>query len=92
MRLRVAGGGDDLSSAYRYIEYADRQKIEKMWMDGKKVEEIAEAVEVHIATIYKELRRGWDGTLDRNQRQAYSATLAEQNVQANFKRRGRRAV
>lgn len=89
---KMADGGDDLSKIYRYIVYADRQKIEHMWADGKRVEDIAAEIRVHIATIYKELQRGWDGTVDKNQRQTYSAALAEQKVQASFKRRGRRAV
>ncbi len=38
--------------------YQDRKKIEEMEKAGKKVTEIAEAIGVHRATIYNELRRG----------------------------------
>ena len=40
------------------INYTDRKKIEAMVKTGAKVIEIAEAVGVHRATIYNELKRG----------------------------------
>lgn len=40
------------------INYTDRMKIEAMVKTGAKVIEIAEAVGVHRATIYNELKRG----------------------------------
>ena len=40
------------------INYTDRKKIEAMVRTGAKVIEIAEAVGVHRATIYNELKRG----------------------------------
>ena len=53
------------------IAYQDRKKIEEMERAGKKVTEIAEAIGVHQATIYNELRRG--GT-------PYSADVAQRTV------------
>lgn len=53
------------------IVYQDRQKIEEMEKAGAKVTEIAEAIGVHRATIYNELRRG--GT-------PYSADVAQRTV------------
>ncbi len=53
------------------IVYQDRQKIEEMEKTGAKVAEIAEAIGVHRATIYNELRRG--GT-------PYSADVAQRTV------------
>lgn len=40
------------------LNYADRQRIESMKKSGAKVAEIAQAVGVHRATIYNELKRG----------------------------------
>lgn len=40
------------------LNYADRQRIESMKKSGAKVVEIAQAVGVHRATIYNELKRG----------------------------------
>lgn len=53
------------------IVYQDRKKIEEMEKAGAKVTEIAEAIGVHRATIYNELRRG--GT-------PYSADVAQRSV------------
>lgn len=53
------------------IVYQDRRKIEEMEKTGAKVTEIAEAIGVHRATIYNELRRG--GT-------PYSADVAQRTV------------
>ena len=57
--------------------------------------DIAERLGVTTATIYRELKRGEtageDGApvLDRNRRRAYNPVIAQQTVQANFRRRGR---
>ena len=40
------------------LNYADRQRIGSMKKSGAKVTEIAQAVGVHRATIYNELKRG----------------------------------
>ena len=40
------------------LNYADRQRIESMKKSGAKVTEIAQAVGVHRAPIYNELKRG----------------------------------
>lgn len=40
------------------LNFADRQQIESMRKAGAKVTDIAQAVGVHRATIYNELKRG----------------------------------
>lgn len=40
------------------LDFADRKRIEAMKNSGVKVTEIAQAVGVHRATIYNELKRG----------------------------------
>ena len=54
--------------------------------------DIADGLGVTTATIYRELKRGETGGLDRNLRKAYNPVLAQQRVQENFKRRGKSAV
>lgn len=69
---------------------ADRQKLESLYLKGERVQDIADAIGVHVATVYKELKRGETGGLDRNMRREYSATLAQRRLAENFRKRGRR--
>lgn len=81
-----------MAEKYTYITYDDRKRIEKWYLNGEGACEIAARLGVHNTTIYRELERGGTGELDENQRPAYSATVAERNLQASFKRRGRKAT
>ena len=81
-----------MESKYRYLSFADRQLIETMYRGGARALDIAIKLGVHTATIYRELQHGYTDELDQNQRQAYSAEVAERAAQANFKRRGKRAA
>lgn len=47
-----------MARRYKRIVFADRQQIEAMLNSGMNEKEIAAAVGVHIATIYRELERG----------------------------------
>lgn len=75
---------------YRYMTLADRQKLESLYLKGERVQDIADELGVHVATVYKELKRGETGGLDRNMRSEYSATLAQRRLAENFKKRGRK--
>lgn len=77
-------------NGYRYMTLADRQKLESLYLKGERVQDIADALGVHVATVYKELKRGETGGLDRNMRTEYSATLAQRRLAENFKKRGRK--
>lgn len=77
-------------NGYRYLTLADRQRLESLYLKNERVQDIADTIGVHVATIYKELKRGETGGLDRNMRREYSATLAQRRLAENFKRRGRR--
>ena len=81
-----------MAGKYKYLTFADRQKIEAWHTRGDRPVEIAARLGVHTATIYNELKRGYTGELDDTQREKYSATQAQQIVQSGFKRRGRKAV
>lgn len=80
---------------YRYITFADRKQIAAWYQSGERPADIADRLGVSTKTIYLELKRGEtvgdDGApvLDRNQRRAYNPVIAQQTVQANFRRRGR---
>ena len=78
-------------SRYKYLTLADRIRLERLYQNGDRPQDIADAIGVHVATVYKELKRGDTGELDRNMRQGYSAELAQRRLQENFKCRGRRA-
>ena len=73
---------------YRYLTLADREALESHYLKGERPQDIADALGVHVATIYKELKRGDTGDIDRNMRQGYSAKLAQLRLQKNFKCRG----
>ena len=77
---------------YKHLTMTDRLRIEKWLKMGMKPREVADKLRVHVSTIYRELKRGETGGLDRNLRKAYNPVLAQQRVQENFKRRGKSAV
>lgn len=74
--------------AFRTLE--DRQKIEKLWENGRTPKEISETTGVSVHVIYTELTRGQDGTRLPDQRLRYSADVAQRRVQASLERRGKR--
>lgn len=77
---------------YRYIDFRDREQIAARYLNGDRVADIAVGLGVTTATVYRELKRGETGELDRNQRREYNPVLAQQRVQASFKRRGKPAA
>ena len=80
---------------FRHLVYTDRIKIEAYRKAGKSPAYIAKEIGCSLSTIYRELKRGEtageDGApiLDRNRRRAYNPVVAQQKVQASFRRRGR---
>ena len=68
-----------------YLTYEERKMIERALEAGMKPAEIAKEVNVHLATMYREMQRGAgvDG-------KRYSADAAQRTEEANFKRKGRR--
>ena len=47
---------------YAFQTLEDRQKIEKLWEDGRTPKEISETMGVSIHVVYNELTRGQDRT------------------------------
>ena len=59
---------------YKRLRYEDRKKMEQMCKDGFNVAKIAEVLDVHRDTIYKELTR-CKATL-----QTYDADVAQKTL------------
>lgn len=80
---------------YEYITFADRKQIAAWYQSGERPADIADRLGASTKTVYLELKRGeivgenGAPVLDRNQRWAYNPVVAQQTVQANFRRRGR---
>ena len=89
--LRADEGADD-----HVAEHADAEDAAGILgaiglLNGDRVADIADGLGVTTATVYRELKRGETGGLDRNLRKEYNPVLAQQRVQENFKRRGKSA-
>ena len=69
-----------------------RREIERLYAEDMRPSEIARAVGVTTATIYRELKRGETGELDKHFRPAYSAEAAERAVRLSIRNRGREKV
>ena len=87
--------GEKMARHYKYITFSDRREIAALYQANERPADIAGRLGVTTATIYRELKRGEtvgeDGApvLDRNRRRAYNPVIAQQTVQASFRRRGR---
>jgi IS30 family transposase len=75
---------------YKYLTLEDRHEIERRYGAGDRPADIARSLEIHPATIYREIAKGDTGKLDKYQRPEYSAELAQRRVQENLRRRGKR--
>ena len=76
-------------NTYKYLTYENRLQLSQMYTNGKSSMEIATALGVHVATIYLEIKRGYTGEVDENNRPVYSAEKAEAQTRENVKRKGR---
>ena len=73
-----------------YLTLGKRREIERLHAEDKSPSEIAAAVGVTAATIYRELHRGETGELNGHFRPAYSAEIAEKAVRLSMRNRGRK--
>ena len=71
----------------RYMSYDQRKELETMYAE---INDIAARLGVNHVTVYRELKRGETGKLDKNGRMAYSAELGQKTLNENFRRRGNR--
>jgi len=70
----------------RILLLEDRRRIAEMYADGEQVTDIAITIGVNRCTIYRELSRGYTGTMDRNGRPGYDHDLAQKNLHPRWKR------
>lgn len=75
----------------RTISYEDRKRFEEMYRAGASINEIGAEMGICETTVYREIRRGSTGEMDRNGRLGYSAEIAQKDVLAGRMRMGRRA-
>ncbi len=73
-----------------YLKYEDRRNLEALYKSGESLTDIAAKLGVHLATIYRELTRGYTGKLDKNGRGDYNADTAQKAFLESLKQRGRR--
>ena len=81
-------GGENV--AYRYISLEGRRKIASQYRAGARPADIASAIGVSTATVYRELQRGYTGETDENKQLIYDPMIAQEAVQNSFRRRGRK--
>ena len=53
---------------YKHLSYSDRQEMEKLYLQGWHMNDIAEKLGVSLATVYHERARGDTGRMDKNGR------------------------
>ncbi len=70
-------------STYGYMSLDDRRRIEALLSDGMSKSEIARALDVHLATVYREIKRG---TLCGS----YNAEFAQKRFEDNLRARRHR--
>ena len=74
----------------RYMSYEQRKKLETMYTSNAEINDIAAHLGVNPVTVYRELKRGKTGGLDKNGRMEYSAELGQKSLNENLRRRGNR--
>ena len=78
-----------MTMQYKYVTYQERQEISTRYLNDERVADIAAALGLTLATVYRELKRGETGALDHNQRMAYDPDIAQRRVRENLTRRGK---
>lgn len=68
----------------------DRKVLARRWGRGDSATVIAKEMGFSNATIYTELKRGADGSLDGNKRPHYDAERGQAAFQESLRNRGRR--
>ena len=73
---------------YKTLQLKDRRTLARLYLRGDRMEDIAAALGVCQNTVYNEIKRGFTGKLDVNQRREYDPDRAQKNVMAAMRRRG----
>ena len=72
------------------LTMSDRLKLSELYLAERRTFDIACALGVSMTTVYDELKRGYPGELDKNQRPAYDPELAQRVTMKNIRRCGKR--
>ena len=64
----------------KHMTQDDRKTLEARYNAGQSVAGIARAMRFNYSTIYKELKRGDTGAMDKNGRAGYSAALGQRRL------------
>ena len=72
------------------MTFNERKLLARRWERGESATQIAKDMGFSNATIYTELKRGADGTLDENKRLRYDPELGQEAFQRALRNRGRR--
>lgn len=75
--------------AFRTLE--DRRKLQTLYENGLTPKELSQETKKTTMVIYRELRRGQDGTRLKDGRLKYDATVAQRAVNKSLEQRGRKA-
>ncbi|GHU42105.1 IS30 family transposase [Clostridia bacterium] len=75
---------------FKQLTWNDRLKIETMILDGKEKKEIAERIQVHISTIYREVKRGRyeHKNSDWTMEERYSPEIADKKYRVSLSEKG----
>lgn len=75
---------------FSHLSFTDRLKIEQLTKEGFSVKKIANAIHVHISTVYRELKRGKYEHLngDYTTEIRYSPDIAEKRYRENLAEKG----
>ena len=79
-----------MSKQYKYIAAADRRKIKRDLNQQKRPREIAQTLDITLATLYRELKRGGAWRADVGVWLDYDTATAEAAHIGSMKRRGYR--
>ena len=79
-----------MARRFSQLHWKDRLRIEKMLKEGRRVQDIADALHVHNSTIYREIRRGLtrQRTTEWVDVEVYCPETAERKYQENMKAKG----
>ena len=72
------------------LTFSERKVLSQRWARGDNAAQIAKDMGFSNATIYGELKRGADGTLDENKRLRYDPERGQEAYQRALRNRGRR--
>ena len=71
-----------------YLDYNQRKRFQALYRENACVSYLAGYFDISPATVYREIRRGTDGSMDKNGRLSYSARKAQETFMKNLHKRG----